>query len=63
MLATTASSRSPSAGRRLSQRDLEVALATFDGLSRETARRVVKFYEQRRKRSTGEASAALAASA
>src|SRR5882757_5685107 len=36
-----------SAGRGLSQQDLERASASFERLTRETARRVVEFYEQR----------------
>ena len=38
-----------SAGRGLSQQDLESASAAFERLKRETAQRVIKFYEQRSK--------------
>jgi uncharacterized protein (DUF2336 family) len=38
-----------SAGRGLSNQDLEAAFTAFERLSRETARRVVKFYERRSK--------------
>jgi uncharacterized protein (DUF2336 family) len=38
-----------SAGRGLSAHDLEDAFAAFDRITRETARRVVKFYERRSK--------------
>jgi hypothetical protein len=38
-----------SAGRGLSHQDLEQASAAFERLNRETARRVVKFYERRGK--------------
>ena len=52
-----------SAGRGLSQQDLECALTTFERLRRETARRVVKFYERRGKLAAEEASSATAAAA
>ena len=38
-----------SAGRGLSQQDLDKACTAFERLSRETAQRVVKFYERRSK--------------
>jgi hypothetical protein len=38
-----------SAGRGLSAHDLKSASASFDALSRETAWRVIKFYEMRSK--------------
>jgi uncharacterized protein (DUF2336 family) len=46
-----------SAGRGLSQQDLEQAAAAFDRLNRETAQRVVKFYERRTKTAAVDASA------
>jgi uncharacterized protein (DUF2336 family) len=46
-----------SAGRGLSQQDLERASAAFDRLNRETAQRVVKFYERRGKPATERTSA------
>jgi hypothetical protein len=51
-----------SASRGMTPHDLEAAQATFDGLSRDTARRVIKFYEQRSKRSSGDAPGIQAAS-
>jgi uncharacterized protein (DUF2336 family) len=50
-----------SAGRGLSQHDLECALTAFERLNRETARRVVKFYERRSKLAAEEGSSATAA--
>jgi uncharacterized protein (DUF2336 family) len=50
-----------SASRGLTPHNLEAAQATFDGLSRDTARRVIKFYEQRSKRSSDDAPDASAA--
>ena len=50
-----------SAGRGLSQQDLDKACTAFERLSRETAQRVVKFYERRSKLSAGKASAMPAA--
>jgi hypothetical protein len=38
------------AGRGLSQQDMEAAFKSFEGLSRATAQRVVKFYERNGKR-------------
>jgi len=52
-----------SAGRGLSQQDLEHALTAFERLSRETARRVVKFYQRRSKLAAKKASSAPAATA
>jgi uncharacterized protein (DUF2336 family) len=46
-----------SAGRGLSPHDLEDAFAAFDRISRETAHRVVKFYERRSKLAAENASA------
>jgi uncharacterized protein (DUF2336 family) len=48
-----------SAGRGLSQQDLEQAAAAFDRLNRETARRVVQFYERRTKPAAADASSAV----
>ena len=50
-----------SAGRGLSHQDLEGALTAFERLSRETARRVVKFYQRRSKLASENASSAMAA--
>jgi uncharacterized protein (DUF2336 family) len=50
-----------SAGRGLSQQDLDKACTAFERLSRETAQRVVKFYERRSKLSAGKAAAMPAA--
>jgi uncharacterized protein (DUF2336 family) len=50
-----------SAGRGLSQQDLDKACTAFERLSRETAQRVVKFYERRSKLAAGKASAMPAA--
>jgi Uncharacterised protein conserved in bacteria (DUF2336) len=50
-----------SAGRGLSPHDLEDAFAAFDRISRETAHRVVKFYERRSKLAAENASATTAA--
>jgi len=50
-----------SAGRGLSPHDLEDAFAAFDRISRETAHRVVKFYERRSKLAAENASGATAA--
>jgi uncharacterized protein (DUF2336 family) len=47
-----------SAGRRLSPDELKLALATFERLNQETARRVVKFYERRSKSGEAEQQAA-----
>jgi uncharacterized protein (DUF2336 family) len=49
------------AGRGLSQQDLDGACARFERLSRETAQRVVKFYERRSKLAAGKSSSAPAA--
>jgi uncharacterized protein (DUF2336 family) len=46
------------AGRGLSQQDLDKACTAFERLSRETAQRVVKFYERRSKLAAEKASAA-----
>jgi uncharacterized protein (DUF2336 family) len=48
-----------SAGRGLSQQDLEQAAAAFDRLNRETAQRVVKFYERRGKTGAAEEASAV----
>jgi uncharacterized protein (DUF2336 family) len=50
-----------SAGRGLSQQDLDKACTAFERLSRETAQRVVKFYERRSKLAAGKAAAMPAA--
>jgi uncharacterized protein (DUF2336 family) len=47
-----------SAGRGLSPQDLEGAMAAFERLRRDTARRVVKFYERRSKLAAEKASSA-----
>jgi hypothetical protein len=52
-----------SAGRALAPHDLETAQTTFEGLTRDTARRVIKFYEQRTKRSSEDAPATDASDA
>jgi uncharacterized protein (DUF2336 family) len=44
------------AGRGLSQQDLDKACTAFERLSRETAQRVVKFYERRSKLAAGKSS-------
>jgi uncharacterized protein (DUF2336 family) len=48
------------AGRGLSQQDLDKACTAFERLSRETAQRVVKFYERRSKLAAGKSSSAPA---
>jgi uncharacterized protein (DUF2336 family) len=50
------------AGRGLSQQDLDNACTAFERLSRETAQRVVKFYERRSKLAAEKGSSAPAAS-
>ncbi len=50
-----------SAGRGLSPHDLEDAFAAFDRISRDTAHRVVKFYERRSKLAAENASATTGA--
>jgi uncharacterized protein (DUF2336 family) len=44
------------AGRGLSQQDLDKACTAFERLSRETAQRVIKFYERRSKLAAGKSS-------
>jgi uncharacterized protein (DUF2336 family) len=46
------------AGRGLSQQDLDKACTAFERLSRETAQRVVKFYERRSKLAAGKSASA-----
>ena len=49
-----------SAGRGLSNHDLDNAMASFERLNQQTARRVVKFYERRNKLAAENASSTLA---